>query len=169
MSPCATPIVYPLVSYILIFFLFYLLYVCLEILRKRSLSLPRRFRNIFSNVSELFPGGGQEWKDQYTKEYQSTVRCYLFEFVSPVADCPSALDHISQLDIISFSFSSTPVLDLSTHSNMTAWSIRDIQVYSTVKKFRSSLPEVFYKTEVLKILGRLTGKHPWRSPNLVKL
>ena len=92
-------------------------------------SFPQHF---ISNVSELFPGGGEEWKDQYTKEYQSTIRFYLFQFISPVVDCPSALDHISQLDIISFSFSSQPVLDLSTHSNLTAWSIRDIQVYSTV-------------------------------------
>ena len=134
MSPCVTPIVYSLVRiYILIFFPF------LSVIRVPgnfdetiiivTASFPQHF---ISNVSELFPGGGEEWKDQYTKEYQSTIRFYLFQFISPVVDCPSALDHISQLDIISFSFSSQPVLDLSTHSNLTAWSIRDIQVYSTV-------------------------------------
>ena len=47
---------------------------------------------------------------------------------------------LTSMDIISFSFSSKPVPDINTHrSNMATWNIRDIQVYSSVEKFRSSL------------------------------
>ena len=38
---------------------------------------------------------------------------------------------------------------------MTAWNIRDIQVYSSVEKFRSSLLEAFYKEKFRKFSENL--------------
>ena len=35
--------------------------------------------------------------------------------------------------------------------------------------YKGSRPEVFCRKVVLKIFGKFTGRHPWRSPNLVEL
>ena len=47
--------------------------------------------------SELFPDLKEEWKDQYTKYIQSASHFCLFQFLSPVADCPIPLNHISRM------------------------------------------------------------------------